>query len=58
MRAAVQRFLRDDRGATAIEYGLITALIVLAILGGMGAYAQATANKYQQIQSKLDSPLS
>ena len=31
--AAVVRFGRDESGATAIEYGLITALIGLAIIG-------------------------
>ena len=28
------RFARDERGATAIEYGLIAALIVIAMIGG------------------------
>lgn len=28
---------RDERGATAIEYGLIAALIVLAMMGGLSA---------------------
>lgn len=28
-------FLSDTRGATAIEYGLIVALIALAMLGGL-----------------------
>ncbi|HWE73543.1 MAG TPA: Flp family type IVb pilin [Stellaceae bacterium] len=28
------RLLRDDTGATAIEYGLIAAFIALAIIGG------------------------
>lgn len=30
------RFLGDERGATAIEYGLIVALIALAIVGAVG----------------------
>jgi pilus assembly protein Flp/PilA len=30
------RILRaDDRGATAVEYGLIAALIVIAMIGGL-----------------------
>jgi pilus assembly protein Flp/PilA len=28
------RFLKDESGATAIEYGLIAALIALAIMAG------------------------
>jgi pilus assembly protein Flp/PilA len=39
MRAEIQDFLRDERAATAIEYGLITSLIavaLIAILTGLG----------------------
>ena len=36
---AIRKFLRmlrrDGRGATAIEYGLIAALIVIAMMGGL-----------------------
>ncbi|WP_040665575.1 Flp family type IVb pilin [Nitratireductor aquibiodomus] len=28
------RFLKDESGATAIEYGLLAALIAVAIIGG------------------------
>lgn len=31
------RFVRDESGATAIEYGLIAALIAVVILGAMAA---------------------
>jgi pilus assembly protein Flp/PilA len=33
----VSRFLKDESGATAIEYGLIAALISVAIVGGAGS---------------------
>ncbi|KCZ56782.1 Flp family type IVb pilin [Hyphomonas chukchiensis] len=39
------RFLKDESGATAIEYGLIAALIAVAIIGGvtaLGTNANAT----------------
>jgi len=36
---AIRKYLRtiraDDRGATAVEYGLIAALIVVAMIGGL-----------------------
>ena len=36
---AIRRFLRtlraNDHGATAVEYGLIAALIVVAVIGGL-----------------------
>ena len=31
------RFLKDENGATAIEYGLIAALIAVAMIGGVFA---------------------
>ncbi len=32
MRVLLQKFIRDERGATAIEYGLIAAGIAVAII--------------------------
>ena len=34
---ATRRFLRDEEGVTAIEYGLIAALIAVVIIVGAGA---------------------
>ena len=37
IRQHLRRLLADQRGATAIEYGLIAALIVIAMMGGLTA---------------------
>ncbi|MBO9122176.1 MULTISPECIES: Flp family type IVb pilin [unclassified Rhizobium] len=37
MTKLVSRFLKDESGATAIEYGLIAALISVALITGAGA---------------------
>ena len=39
MRHLIGRFLRNESGATAIEYGLICALIFLAIVTSVSALA-------------------
>ncbi|MFI0843892.1 Flp family type IVb pilin [Mesorhizobium sp. IMUNJ 23232] len=39
MNKMIRRFLKDEDGATAIEYGLIIALISLAIVAGVGSLA-------------------
>lgn len=39
MTRLIRRLLEDRRGATAIEYGLIGALISIAIIGGLQAFA-------------------
>jgi pilus assembly protein Flp/PilA len=36
MTKLVSRFLKDESGATAIEYGLIAALISVALITGAG----------------------
>ena len=36
MKSFVARFAQDESGATAIEYGLIAALIGVAIVAGAG----------------------
>ncbi|MFN4023264.1 MAG: Flp family type IVb pilin [Hyphomonas sp.] len=49
----LNRFARDTRGATAVEYGLICALIVIGILGGVTAFANANDDNYQLIEQNL-----
>lgn len=48
------RFAKDESGATAIEYGLIAALIALAIVVGAGALGNSLDNKFDDLASKLD----
>ena len=37
IREKLRRLLADHRGATAVEYGLIASLIVIAAMGGITA---------------------
>lgn len=37
IRRTLRRLLADEQAATAIEYGLIAALIVIAMTGGLAA---------------------
>jgi pilus assembly protein Flp/PilA len=48
------RFVKDESGATAIEYGLIAALIALAIMVGAGAVGNALDEKFQGIADTLN----
>ncbi len=54
MSKIVARFAKDESGATAIEYGLIAALIALAIVVGAGALGNGLNNKFNDIASKLN----
>jgi len=47
MQNHVMRFVKDEAGATAIEYGLIAALIAVGIIAaarGLGSQISATFN--------------
>lgn len=44
-----KRILRDNRGATAIEYGLIVALIVIAMLAALQGVAQADTDMWNRV---------
>lgn len=50
-----KRFIDDESGATAIEYGLIAALIALAIIVGAGQVGNSLSNKFKGIASKINS---
>jgi len=54
MSKLVSRFVSDESGATAIEYGLIAALIALAIVVGAGALGNSLNNQFGRIATKLD----
>ena len=41
------RLTKDNSGATAMEYGLIAALIVLVIVGGMTSTGTSVGDLYQ-----------
>lgn len=47
-------FFRDESGATAIEYGLIVALIFLAIITSVNQFATNTNTMYSEITSALN----
>ena len=54
MTKLLSRFYKDESGATAIEYGLIAALIALAIMVGAGALGNSIGAKFNSISTKLN----
>ena len=47
------RFLKDESGATAIEYGLIAALIAVAIIGAVTTLGGNTSSTFSTIAVEL-----
>ncbi len=53
MGKLISRFRRDKRGATAIEYGLIIAMISLAIVVGVGNFTNAVGTLWDGNSGRL-----
>lgn len=53
MREIMRRILRDDKAATAIEYGLIASLIVVAILGALNSFAGSASAMFNTVETKI-----
>jgi pilus assembly protein Flp/PilA len=56
MRSSINRFLHDEEGATAIEYGIIAGLIsiaIVAVLSGNGSVGDKLSTVFSTIATKL-----
>lgn len=51
MKTFLRKFFRNDRGATAIEYGLLISLIGLAATFGMKSFGDAMYNMYLNVDN-------
>ena len=51
--ATIKKLLRDQQGATVIEYGLIAGMIVIAIVGGMTGFANEANDMWDKISNEL-----
>jgi pilus assembly protein Flp/PilA len=45
--------MKDESGATAIEYGLIAALVSVALIAGAGALGGSLNNTFTKLGNKL-----
>ncbi|MFA5625888.1 MAG: Flp family type IVb pilin [Thiohalomonadaceae bacterium] len=49
----IKNFIADEEGATAIEYGLIAALIAVVIIAGVTGIGEKLQAKFTEIAGKL-----
>lgn len=49
----INKLARDEAGATAIEYGLIAALIAVAAITAMGALGGTLTNTFNEVQTEM-----
>jgi pilus assembly protein Flp/PilA len=48
-----KKFLKDESGATAIEYGLIAALVAVAIVGALTTLGTGLTGMFGKVNSDL-----
>ena len=58
MIAKFIRFAKDDSGATAIEYGLIAALVSVAAIGALTAMGNSLSAMFTTVSTALSTAVS
>ncbi len=53
MKSLINRFVKDESGATAIEYGLIAGLLSIVIIGALAATGTSLTAVFTNIQTRL-----
>jgi pilus assembly protein Flp/PilA len=53
MRNMISRFMSDESGVTAIEYGLIAALIAVLIIGAVAAVGTNLSSTFSTVSTSL-----
>jgi len=57
-KALVRSFTRDERGTTAIEYGLIAALVAIGMLAGLRALGTGNTGSWTNTADKVSNAMS
>ena len=55
MKNIVSRFVKDESGATAIEYGLIAALVGVGIIAALSNLRDGLQNTFTTVSNELQS---
>ena len=50
----IKRLAQDERGATAIEYGLILAMIFLAMIGAVATFGQGVITMWTGVADDIE----
>lgn len=56
--ALCQKFIRDEKGATALEYALIAGLIAVAVIGGLTAIGDGVNGSMNKASEELEISMS
>ena len=56
MTSALSAVREEERGATAVEYGLIVALIAAVIIGIVTLLGESVSNNFNDVNNQMPSP--
>ena len=57
IRRTLRRLLTDQRGATAIEYGLIASLIIIAMMSGLSALGGGAGGMWTRVNTNVQTSM-
>ena len=58
MTRLIRRFLKNDSGATSIEYGLICGMIFLVIVGAVSLFANKATGTFDKVSTAVSTATS
>lgn len=50
----IKKFIKNEKAATAIEYGLIAALIAVAAIAAMRSVGGSVANTFNEVNTEMN----
>lgn len=54
MLRLIERVGQDERGATAVEYGLIISLVILALVTALSNLANTTTSMWNNVSNEVE----
>ena len=54
MKNLLKRFIKNEKGATAIEYGLIAALIAVVLITAATSVGTSLSNKFNTVATSIN----
>ena len=54
MKRVFDNLIADEKGVTAIEYGLIAALVAVVIIGAVSATGSSLSTTFSTVSTSLD----
>ncbi|HEX8444372.1 MAG TPA: Flp family type IVb pilin [Allosphingosinicella sp.] len=53
MLCLIRRLVQDDQGATAVEYALIAALVVISMVAALNNFASTTTSMWNNVSNEV-----